>query len=192
MAGNPSEARIRADPISHALGIKKVPDLCKSANLRRSKAVWLDAWVISDPQAPGEGRDGQRRQCDSRLGGWEVVRVDERVDPRKGLPLDHAAQERLGRGSDLRRVAPDPPEEVPVRAEPRFVLQGLERVLASVVGDALLDECRSYVVGRLDVQTRHVEQQRLEARKLRCQVRSWPQHHMSGTASPPKEVVRSL
>src|SRR3989475_12637441 len=49
MAGNPSEARILADPMSHALGIKKVPDLCKSANLRRSMAVWMDAWVISAP-----------------------------------------------------------------------------------------------------------------------------------------------
>src|SRR5436309_10334208 len=49
MAGNPNEARIRADPMSHALGIKKVPDLCKSANLRRSKAVWLDALVVSAP-----------------------------------------------------------------------------------------------------------------------------------------------
>src|SRR5439155_27207640 len=67
MAGNPSEARIRADPISHALGIKKVPDLCKSANLRRSKAVWLDVWVISAP-SPRPVR-GPAAEADDRICG---------------------------------------------------------------------------------------------------------------------------
>src|SRR5206468_11075409 len=111
-------------------------------------------------------------------------------DARKRLPLNDAAQERLGRGSDLRRVDPDLPEEVPVRAEPRVVLQGLERVRASVVGDALLDECRSDIVRGLDAQIRHDEHQRLEAGKLRCQVWSWPQHHVSGNRVSAKEVAR--
>src|SRR5213080_1232677 len=88
------------------------------------------------------------------------------------------------------RVGVAPPEEVPVRAEPRLVLQRLERVRASVAGHALLDECRSYIVGGLDAQTRHVERQRLEAGKLRCQVRPWPQHHVSGNRVSAKEVAR--
>src|SRR5206468_12550082 len=127
-------------------------------------------------------------QRDPRRGGCEVVRVDERVDPGKGLPSDQAAQEGLGRGSDLRRVDPDPPEEVPVRAEPRLVLQRLERVRASVAGHALLDECRSYIVGGLDAQTRHVERQRLEAGKLAA--RSGPGRNTTcrETASPPKRL----
>src|SRR5207245_4990768 len=49
MPGNRGEAGLRAYPISPALGIRKVPDLCKSANLRRNKAIRLDALVISAP-----------------------------------------------------------------------------------------------------------------------------------------------
>src|SRR5439155_24843375 len=69
MTGTPGEARVRADPISHALGIKKVPDLCKSANLRRSKAVWLDAWVISAPSPRpvcGPAAEAHDRICGHR------------------------------------------------------------------------------------------------------------------------------
>ena len=116
----------------------------------------------------------ERRERDARLGGREIVSVDERVDSGKGLALDHAAQEGFGRGPDLRRVDPDPPEEVSVRAEARFVLQGLNRVRAAVVGHALLDEQRPGLVRGLDAEACHVKQQGLEARKLRCQVRFWP------------------
>src|SRR5437899_1209815 len=78
MAGNPNEARIRADPMSHALGIKKVPDLCKPANLRRSEAISLDAIVISAPSPrpvrgpAAEAHDricGHRRRFAQRLVG---------------------------------------------------------------------------------------------------------------------------
>src|SRR5947207_14106550 len=88
------------------------------------------------------------------LGGCEVVRVDQRVDLEKGFPLDHAAQEGFGGGSDLRRVDPDPPEEVPVGAEAGLVLQGLERVRATVTGRALPDEPGLGLVRRADGQYR--------------------------------------
>ena len=130
----------------------------------------------------------ERRERDARLGGREIVSVDERVDSGKGLALDHAAQEGFGRGPDLRRVDPDPPEEVPVRAQAGLVLQGLERVCATVVCHALLDEGRPSLVRGLDAQACHVEKQRLEAGKLRCQIRFRPQCHASGMASPRKRL----
>src|SRR5438128_9895638 len=78
MARHPSEARLGAGPMAHALGIKKVPDLCKSANLRRSEAIWLDAIVISAPSPwpvrgpAAEAHDricGHRRRFAQRLVG---------------------------------------------------------------------------------------------------------------------------
>src|SRR5213594_3620607 len=127
-------------------------------------------------------------QRDPRLDGCEVVRVDERVDPGKGLSLDHAAQEGLGRGSDLRRVDPDPPEEVPVRAEPRLVLQRLERVRAPVAGHALLDECRSYIV--VGLTRRPVTSNASASRPGNSAARSGPGRNTTcrETASPPKRL----
>ena len=127
---------------------------------------------------------------DAGLGGCEVVRVDQRVDLGKGFPLDYAAQEGFGGGSDLRRVDPDPPEEVPVGAEAGLVLQGLERVRATVISRALLDEPGLGLVRGADVQSCDVEQQCLETGKLRCQVWARPQGHARGNRVPVKEVVR--
>src|SRR3990170_462743 len=70
-----------------------------------------------------EGREG-----DPRFNRGEVVRIDERVDLWQRFTAKDSPDQGLCGGSRLRGIDSHPPEEVPIGAELRHVLERLKRV----------------------------------------------------------------